>query len=209
MNNLIIFFISSLFLLFSCESSQKTRLILDSESQLVSWYKENKKLLVREKQLNFINIKGQFIPNQIVELREKGEINLVFEKEYSRFEYYQVEFSLPESNVNFLKSGISNLGYQELVDYLSYKIVNDFTLNINDSVVACKNVVFERSFGIKPSVTLNLVFDSIEKFGTRQLVYKDRIFNEGIIKLKIVDSKVLREIPKYVSKDENIWKKGS
>lgn len=181
----------------ACNPKKQPQVYINSETDLFNWYKSNIKDFSTEKTVEFLRVNSRYIPSSIIQFKETGEIDSSSTIDYSKFEYFTLELSILDSKVDFLKSGQSYYKYQELVDYLSYKIKSDIQLNVGDTIINCKNVVFERSFGIKPSATLNLIFDAVSKKGARKIVYNDKIFNLGIIKLKVVEEDFINSIPIY------------
>ena len=177
--------------------------VLEGQEYL-DWYKENMANFHGGKVLGEINVGASFIPSEIKYLQEKqqldGEIKTnkgdsAVQASYNEYEYYTVTISMKDEKSDILKSGASNLSFEALVEYLSFKIQKDFLIEAGGKEYACKQHVFERSFGLNPAITLNLVFESIKNAGARKLVYKDELFGLGTVKFKVVSSKNISSIP--------------
>ncbi len=160
-----------------------------------SWYRDHRTFFKAERKLNNVFVSAEFIPGQLKQFKETKKWLSDETSDYLSNEYYQFELGVKEQNVDFFKAGISNLDYQSLVTYLSFEIKKDIFLEVGSSRYPCKFSVFERSFGIKKNATLNLVFQKVTKKGDRRIVYKDKILNLGILKLKVIDSTLIEALP--------------
>ena len=165
---------------------------LDSKGFL-EWYSDNQMNFIKKREFDGVFVEGKFIPYQIEYLLHGGDDKGL--KDYQEYEYYTLSIGLKDSKKDFLKSGYSQLDYQSLVEYLSFKIQDDITLEVGKEILECKFSVFERSFGVKPSATLNLGFKTSDSKEARKLVYRDRIMSLGIVKLQVTDGSLIEKIP--------------
>lgn len=100
-------------------------------------------------------------------------------------EVVQFDFQLI-SGKDILKEKATN--YETYIKYLSYKIKNDFyAITKGKDTIKPAGVFFERTYGMTPYKRLLLYFNTKKsnQFSTIKLVYDDKLFENGIIKLKI------------------------
>lgn len=209
--NRFIVYISAIFLGCSCSSSNSSisddglNTLLEVDTVGVDEFKafliDNHSAFEAEKVLEKLNLSARFVPCQYSQLRELDTIDSQLSSEYCSNESYVFQIGLNKGKTDFLKSGLANLDHKELVDYLSFKIESDFTLQVNNKIYKCISCVFERSYGISPKVTLNLSFQKPVSAGSRTLVYNDKILEAGIVKIKVVDSEMIQSIP-FVKEEE-------
>ena len=77
--------------------------------------------------------------------------------------------------------------YNERVNYYSFKFQDDVYLVLDSDTVACGMAVWEREFNASPRIKHQLLFTKPEgkkSIKDIQLVFYDRIFDNGIVKLK-------------------------
>jgi hypothetical protein len=83
-----------------------------------------------------------------------------------------------------LKSDDLKLKYTAAVHYLTDKIKGDLGIEtIDDKIVNPELVVFERTFGVKPYILVNMVFDKRKVKDAKRFVYFDKLFGKGFIKI--------------------------
>jgi len=69
--------------------------------------------------------------------------------------------------------------------YLASTIRNDFmVVTSSNDTIPCSGVHFERHFKISPFKRVLLYFGGINPNETIQLIYRDRLYNNGIFKFK-------------------------
>lgn len=87
---------------------------------------------------------------------------------------------------DLLASHHTHKGYKPSVEYMAFKIKEDFYLKTkNTSRVRCIGVHFERNFKIAPFKKILLYFDNVPEGEDIQLIYKDRLFRNGIFKFNL------------------------
>lgn len=77
--------------------------------------------------------------------------------------------------------------YNERVNYYSFKFQDDIFLVLDADTVPCGMAVWEREFNAAPRIKHQLLFTKPEgrkSFNDIQMVFYDRIFDNGIVKLK-------------------------
>lgn len=76
--------------------------------------------------------------------------------------------------------------YQERIRHSNGGIAKDFSVEYNNKVYECKQVIFEPTHGISRAATISLAFDSLsipkEFISDVKLIYNDKLFSLGNIK---------------------------
>ena len=94
--------------------------------------------------------------------------------------------------------------YFARIEYYSFKVQNDVILLEGNDTLACRMSHFERAYGLQSKAKIILGFDkrkgevsktSEQANADKTLVFYDRIFGAGIVKLRI-DKSILNSIPK-------------
>lgn len=87
---------------------------------------------------------------------------------------------------DILKEKFTNRSYEEAVKYLAFAIQKDYSLvtESNDSI-PCIGVHFERNFKVAPFKRVLLYFDNVPEEENATLVYKDKLFGNGVLKFKL------------------------
>lgn len=83
-------------------------------------------------------------------------------KEFDQSMDFELEILLPSATNDLTKVAGSTMAYQELVNYLAFGIQEDLTLSIDEAIIKCDFVHFERNYGISPKVVLQFGFHKKE-----------------------------------------------
>ena len=154
------------------------------------WMEENKTSLTSTKEMDKIFFRAIYVPsfhNYIAEYGDSLEVDNEKYAEFTKKECYIFSIGLTSGEGDILKSDASKLPHDLLLDYLAFRVQNDIHLEIDGKSYPCKLAHFERTYGIKPFFNINLVFDKPDKAGDRKIVYDDRIFETGVVKLNITE----------------------
>lgn len=68
--------------------------------------------------------------------------------------------------------------------YLSFELLDDIEIEFDGKTEKPVFHHYERNYGIKPSVDILFNFDNIKPNSEVSFIYRDQIFNQGLIKLK-------------------------
>jgi hypothetical protein len=158
------------------------------------WMEENKTSLTSSKEMDKIFFRAIYVPSFHKYISEYGDSAEVDKEKYAEFtskEFYIFSIGLTSGEGDILKSDASKLSYDLLLDYLAFRIQNDIHLEVDGKSYPCKLAHFERTYGIKPFFNVNLVFDKPDKTGDRKIVYDDKIFETGVVKLNITEESLI------------------
>ena len=99
--------------------------------------------------------------------------------------YAQYNMSAEQDLLQNKFTGQSN---EEAIKYLSFSVEKDFyVVTSSQDTIPCNGVIYERAFKVTPYQKILLFFSGIKPEDKIQLVYKDYLFNKGIMKFKFKD----------------------
>jgi hypothetical protein len=170
----------------------------------IRWYERHKDDLIVIKSVNSINYTLQYNPKELLFARNyvKPENKLSYDSLSSSFsntkqQYFIFKIGLNGTNSDILNYNLkSNSEYNQRVDYYAFYFPQDIILVQGTDTLRCIDSHFERTYGLTPYITLNLVFpesDATANMG-KQIIYDDVIFNNGKIKLSIPEE-IIKKIP--------------
>lgn len=120
-------------------------------------------------------------------------------KVYEGLEYYT--FSIEDTTMQdeLLKSQLgSREEYEQRILYYSFEMQKDIQLISGKDTLPCSLLHFERTYNISPKANFLLGFpvnkNSSKEPESKTLVYEDRVFKTGIVKLRI-EGDALKKIP--------------
>ena len=128
--------------------------------------------------------------------KEYGELdssNFQYFEEYSDLEFYTLKLSYKQDR-KILESKDIKIEYTKAVQYLTDDVRNDLGIETKDNgIIKPELIVFERTYGIKPYLLINLVFDKNKVKNAKRFVYFDKLFGKGFIKLEFttIEDKLL------------------
>lgn len=136
--------------------------------------------------INEINYTATEVPNAYYILKEMGTSDLAVVDSVmnlnSNERVIEVEFAHVESK-DLLKEEFTNLSYEEAVKYMAFKLNKDFmVITSSNDTIPCVGVQFERNFKVAPFKRALIYFTGIPEEEQIQLIYTDKLFNNGIIK---------------------------
>lgn len=138
--------------------------------------------------VNDIHYSATEVPNEYYLLKREGTKNLYhidsLSKTYSRERIIEFEFEHIDED-DLLKNEYTTLDYNNSVTYLASTISKDFiAVTSNNDTISCSGVQFERHFKVSPFKRILLYFGNIDPSDNIQIIYNDRLFNNGIFKFK-------------------------
>lgn len=111
------------------------------------------------------------------------ESNIGFFEEYSNKEFFTFKIAY-KSEKDPLKSEDLQLEYSKAIQYLTDRIRNDISIEVEGKkLVNPEMIVFERTYGVRPFLLINVVFDKNKTKGSRKFMYFDKLFGKGFIKI--------------------------
>lgn len=85
-----------------------------------------------------------------------------------------------EKGQDLLGAAFTEKDYKSSVEYLSFKIQNDFYINTESvSNIKCVGVHFERTFNVNPYKKIMLYFENVPEQEEIELVYQDKLYKSG------------------------------
>jgi len=175
----------SLFCFTSCTNGKKERAITE-DYKFFNLAVDGWKSKRINQYINDINYTATEVPLQYYILKDTQNFELeavdsIF-KLHERERVLEVEFHHDEEK-DLLQQEFTNLEYDKAVEYMAFKIQNDFKVvtSSNDTII-CAGVLFERNFKVAPFKRALLYFGGINPNEEIQLVYNDQLFGNGLIK---------------------------
>jgi len=170
-------------------------------SGYIAWVEDSTHGLINNRMVGGMSYKIQYLPVNYCVLRQSDihSINQTFleqgRKDNGNTECFILTIEDPHHNNELLKSGIqSQEEYQERIEYCSFYIQNDLFLIDGTDTLPCRMAHFERTYGISPKAKFTLFFDPLKRspkannkssMQDKTLVYFDRMFDNGIVKMRI------------------------
>ena len=181
-------------------------------SEYIGWVEDSTHGLIAKRMLGGMSYQTQYYPVDYCVLRQ-GDLHAMHaatldqgRKDNGNTECFVFTIEDPDHSRELLKSGVeSPEEYQERIEYCSFYIQNDLFLIDGTDTLPCRMSHFERTYGISPKAKFTLLFDSVKGSGKQKksstqdktLVYFDRMFANGIIKMRIKASDIER-IPELI-----------
>ncbi|MGH2665717.1 hypothetical protein [Flavobacterium sp.] len=177
--------------LFSCKKEDKA--IDDSEirDRYFQLEKIGWKSKVYNQLVDDINFTGTEIPIQYYLLKDKGKEDLfLVDSLYEANKTERViEFTFhQDEEKDLLDEKFTGMSYEDGIKYMSFQLDKDFyVVTSKKDTIPCSGALYERSYKIAPYQKVLLMFSGIDPNDKIQLVYKDNLFQKGIIKFKFKD----------------------
>lgn len=173
--------------------------------EYLNFYINNADVIVNKKNIGTLYFKATYLSPEYMALKmnksEKYSDSLEFEiKDRSNFFYFNFEIGENESGQDVLNKDISTP--EELfsrIEYLSFKVQNDFMLLVGNDTFPCLMSQYERTFGLNKSIVITCMFERVNPFQDRcpdiTLEFYDNLFRNGYVKLAFDGDKIC-ELPK-------------
>ena len=120
------------------------------------------------------------------------------QKQYDGMDYFSFRIKSNTTDGELLRMSIKDENeYYARLEYISFKMQNDFKLITGTDTVDCGLYHYERTYGLAPHASFVLGFPKNNDFGTsaKQLLFEDKLFNKGNIYITIPAEKI-NSIPK-------------
>ena len=145
---------------------------------------------VRTQFSNEIYYRATEVPNEYYILKNSESANISEETITSTSNERIIEFEFEHFDaLDLLEQEHTALPYSKSVEYMAFTIKNDFKIvtSANDTL-ACSVVHFDRHFKVSPFNRVLLYFNGIPPEENIQLIYQDKLFNNGIFKFKFEET---------------------
>jgi hypothetical protein len=156
------------------------------EKSEISSTSEEMFIASRNRQIDELRIEVDFISPALKFSWEYDELNNENREaylEYLKKSFFQIKISIDKAS-DPLKSDLLVVPYDKAVHYLTASIQNDLGIEKQSGeLVKPEMVVFERSFGTRPYLLVNMIFEKEKIQDSKKFVYNDRLFGKGIVKL--------------------------
>ncbi len=178
-----------------CTSTQRPTLTSISEYQ--AYYKNDSKEFIRQQKSKELQYTATYLPHEVLILKRNksiSEAQLQSElKKYNPLDWvfdYTIELNI-DAPTDILKYNIDNLDdYRHRIQQLSAEGEKLFYLEIDGKEkLPCKQVVFDRTYGLSNKLSLRLFFRVNKKTASKQVrcIFNDEVFAGGIIKNDITE----------------------
>ncbi len=102
----------------------------------------------------------------------------------------EVEFQHKNED-DLLKDQYTKRAYDDAVKYMSFQMQNDFEIVIQSGdTISCSGVTFERNFKVAPFKRILLHFGNVPEEENVSLVYKDELFDNGLMKFNFKETPI-------------------
>lgn len=164
-----------------------------TKNEYVNWIESPENGIKKVRTLDGFKYAIQYKPIEYIILKKNKDA--VKTSDYEDLHYIDLELShtdFPE----FMKLGLEEKeDYYHRLKYYSFDIQNDLKLIDGKDTMRCVFSHFERTYGILPYIKIVTAFEkSKNQGGDKTFSYDDKIFNKGIINIKIKDQ-ALKNIP--------------
>jgi hypothetical protein len=172
-------------------------------SDFCAWVNAPESGMISEKEINGLVYTAMYRPAEYMVLQNKNfaeSTPAVYTQQLAETaagQYFVLQIKSLDNNDVIAVNAASKEEYYARMIYLSYRVQESISLVDNDDTLSCKLAQFEQIYAAAPYARINLVFDakpltngekSLEhpsQYGDKTLVFDDRVWGNGLIKLKI------------------------
>lgn len=162
------FWIVSILLVLSACSGQQTDFA--SEKEFESYLNDASNGFIQSEESNDFLFEARLMPA----LKNEKETQLTV----------QLRINRKDNGAALDFGGVSKQEALTREGYLSFEVLQDVHLESDGKTIPVTFHHYERNYGIKPSLDLLFNFENIHPKGDVFFVYRDQIFNQGLIKIK-------------------------
>lgn len=174
----------------------------------IEWCCNRDNGLIVDKTINKLTFSLQYkSPEYVIvaELKEdfknKEKLNEAIENN-NQWQYFTFRISSDQFTGDIIQYNLkSNNEFSDRINYLTFNVQNDFSLVCCKDTFPCLIYHLERNFGSAPYCNMLLGFENpgLDSLGNcdRTLIYNDRVFNSGIIKLTVT-SDAISNLPRLI-----------
>lgn len=89
---------------------------------------------------------------------------------------------------DLLQSEFTSTDYKTSVEYMAFRIKNDFyAVTAKGDTIKCNGVLFERNFKLAPFKRILIYFKDTDDITSLKLIYNDNLFENGILKFNLIN----------------------
>lgn len=176
----------------SCKDAEHGSVAYEDGYKLFNLEKTGWKSRTLTHDIKDIAYKATLVPIQYYILKNEGsqnpqKVDSIYSA-HKKERILEIEFQ-GSSKGDLLDSKYTNKDYQSAVEYMAFKMENDFKVVTQaGDTVSCAGVVFERNFKLAPFKRLLLHFGGIPEEDDIELVYVDRLFGNGTLQYKFKET---------------------
>ncbi|MEO9531943.1 MAG: hypothetical protein ABJG68_07550 [Crocinitomicaceae bacterium] len=159
-----------------------------SPTEYKKWMESSDNGMYKTKEINNWVFTAQYETSEYLLLLNKGPELIKdcdIQKELDHYgETHSVLLNITDKKGNSpLKFNVRNeLEYNARIQYLNSEVTKDCFLLSGNDTLKCQFAHLERDFGISPNLKINFAFDKAESDETIQFCFRDKLFNNGMIK---------------------------
>lgn len=180
---------------FGCTNTHRPT--LTSINEYTAFYKNENKEYIRQQKSKGLEYTATYLPHEVLILKRNSsisEVELQAElKKYNPLDWvfdYTIELNV-DVPTDILKYNIDNINdYRKRIQQLSATGEKLFHLEVDgNEKLPCKQVVFDRTYGLSNKLSLRLFFRVNKETAGKQVkcIFNDEIFGGGIIKNDITE----------------------
>ena len=177
----LLWFFAFLFFMCSCTPREL------NPADYVKWVESKDHGLVKEKKIGNMHFLAQYKPYEYVVLKEEGlakvtrkamteQLNQMGDLIYFTLRMQSLDGSDP------LKIGVNTKEeYYSRIKYLSFDVQRDLRLVLGGDTIKCVIANYDRSYSLKPEITLiaGFLYKKSKVTDDLEFIYTDKIFNSG------------------------------
>lgn len=182
--------------------SSKEEIVELSPIEYTKWCEDSDNGLVLSKTIGDFEYTAFYKPTEYIALTEldveSADKNAIESKiaELGDMEYFSFRIKSLKETTELLKVNLeSQEQYYSRLEYISFKMQNDFKLIDKADTLDCVLYHFERVYNLVPHATIVLGFPKRKSKSDLRIVYEDKIFNNGNI-IMTLQNKTLNALPK-------------
>lgn len=170
-------------------------LVVEEESLVIPGVEDRENGYVREKKIENFTYTAYQKPTEYLLAKariEKGNDSLSA-NDFEDLQYFDLRIRVEDFNQEFMKYDLSDAGqYKDRVNYCAFNMQNDLKLVEGKDTLRCVLFHFERTFNTVPYGHFLLAFEkgSIKTNTIKTLIFRDGLFNNGILKFSFQPKKI-------------------
>jgi len=170
----------------------------------VHWVENPDNGLKQVKNIGNLRFSLQYKPVEYVIANEEKSASLDAVLVHNRKEqldgmqYFNLRYSLNNSQQNIVKAAGSIEAQQQLIYYLSYSLQQDIRLVEGNDTLPCQLFHFARNHGLTPHADFVIGFESKNEAADKRLIINEKAFNTGTVQFNIASAD-LNDVPKLLT----------
>jgi len=185
-NSLIFVFLTFVFI--SCNSVNKKEL---SANQYVKWFDENYTDFSFSKKIEDINYTLTYLPDEFLVAQQLLKDSTLKLKPTNNLLTFNLRISVDKG---FIQEYVMS-NYQEMQirdNYFSFKMANDFYMEIIDTITNATHVIYQSGHGLSPNIDFLIHFNQTKPNNDFKVVFEDKIWGTGTVKFYIPTDKIFQ-----------------